>query len=80
MVDCRVVKRPRGSHRFFKTQHFGLVVTTWLNWRPGRATRGKGRQLVEKVGEWYVESQHLEGCSPHLCRLRTVRLAPASKY
>jgi hypothetical protein len=52
MVDGRVVERPCGGHRFFKTQNFGLVVKTWLNWRPGGATRGKGRQLVGKVGEW----------------------------
>jgi hypothetical protein len=31
MVDGRVVERPRGSHRFFKTQHFGLIAGTWLN-------------------------------------------------
>jgi hypothetical protein len=36
---------------------------------------GKWRPLVGKVGEWYVESQHLQGCSPHLCRLRTDALA-----
>jgi hypothetical protein len=24
--------------------------------RPGGATKGKGRQLVRKVGEWYVEA------------------------
>jgi hypothetical protein len=36
-----------------KTQHFGLwVKKAWLKWRPGGATRGKGRQLVGKVGEW----------------------------
>jgi hypothetical protein len=35
-----------------KTQHFGLWAKTWLNWRPGRATRGKGRQPVGRVGEW----------------------------
>jgi hypothetical protein len=40
------------------------------NWRP----------LDGKVGEWYVESRHLQGCSPRLCRLRTDVLAPASKY
>jgi hypothetical protein len=28
----------------------------------------------------YVASWHLQGCSPHLCRLRTVQLAPASNY
>jgi hypothetical protein len=27
-----------------------------------------------------VVSRHLQGCSPRLCRLRTVRLAPMSKY
>jgi hypothetical protein len=52
MVDDRVVKRPHDGHRFFKTQHFDLVAGTWLNWRPGRALRGKRRQLVGKVGEW----------------------------
>jgi hypothetical protein len=31
---------------------------------------GKWRQLVGKVGEWYVASRHLKGCSPRLCRLR----------
>jgi hypothetical protein len=29
-----------------------LMAGTWLKWRPGEATRGKGRQLVGKVGEW----------------------------
>jgi hypothetical protein len=41
---------------------------------------GKWRPLVGKVGEWYVENWHLQGCSLHLCRLRTDGLAPASKY
>jgi hypothetical protein len=40
---------------------------------------GKWRQLVEKVGEWYVVSRHLNGCSPHLSRLRTDGLPPVSK-
>jgi hypothetical protein len=39
--------------------HFGLIAVTWLKWRPGGATRGKGRQLVRKIGEWWVESRHL---------------------
>jgi hypothetical protein len=34
------------------TQHFDLIVVTWLNWRPGGATRGKWGYLVGKVGEW----------------------------
>jgi hypothetical protein len=29
----------------------GLNVGAWLKWRLGGATRGKGRQLVGKVGE-----------------------------
>jgi hypothetical protein len=36
--------------------------------------------LVGKGGECDVESQHLQGCSPHLGRLRTDGLAPMSKY
>jgi hypothetical protein len=32
-----------------------LMAATWLKWRPGGATRGKGRQLVEKVGEWVCD-------------------------
>jgi hypothetical protein len=35
-----------------KTQQFGLLAKFWLKWRPGGANRGKGRQLVGKVGEW----------------------------
>jgi hypothetical protein len=35
-----------------KTQHFDLWLKFWLKWRSGGATRGKGRQLVGKVGEW----------------------------
>jgi hypothetical protein len=50
------------------------------NLRSGGAFRRKGRQLVGKVGEWYVESQHLQGCSPCLCRLKTDGLTHVSKY
>jgi hypothetical protein len=35
---------------------------------------------LEKVGEWYVESRHLQSCSPHLSQLRTDGLTPTSKY
>jgi hypothetical protein len=31
------------------------------------------------VGEWYVESRHLQGYNPRLSQLRTDGLAPASK-
>jgi hypothetical protein len=41
---------------------------------------GKGRSSVGKVGEWYVESHRLQGCSRRLCRLRTDGLAYVSKY
>jgi hypothetical protein len=34
------------------------------------------RPTVEKAREWNVASRRLKGCSPHLCRLRTDRLAP----
>jgi hypothetical protein len=47
-----VVKRPRDGHKFFNTQHCGLSSGAWLKWRSGGATRGKGRQLDGKVGEW----------------------------
>jgi hypothetical protein len=40
----------------------------------------KWRPLVGKVGEWYMKSWHLQGCSPRLCQLRTDWLAPMSKY
>jgi hypothetical protein len=33
-----------------------------------------------RSGSGYVASRHLQGCSPRLCWLRTVRLAPMSKY
>jgi hypothetical protein len=52
MVDGRVVERPCGGHRFFKTQYFGLITGTWLKWRPGGALRGMWRQQAGKVGEW----------------------------
>jgi hypothetical protein len=41
---------------------------------------GKGRPSVGKVGKWYVESRHLQGYIPCICRLRTDGLLPVSKY
>jgi hypothetical protein len=41
---------------------------------------GKWRQLVGKVGERYVASRLLHGCSSRLSRLRTDELGPTSKY
>jgi hypothetical protein len=34
-----------------KIQNCGLSSGAWLKWRPGGATREKGRQLVGKVRE-----------------------------
>jgi hypothetical protein len=39
-----------------------------------------GGPSIEKGKEYDVESWHLQGCSPRLCRLRTDGLAPARKY
>jgi hypothetical protein len=39
-----------------------------------------GGQSVGKGGESDVKSRHLQGCSLHLCRLRTDGLVPTSKY
>jgi hypothetical protein len=36
----------------------------------------RGGPSVGKVGKWCVENRHLQGCSAHLCRLRTDGLAP----
>jgi hypothetical protein len=44
---------------FFKTQYFGLVVKTWLKWRPGGAIREKWRQLAGKVGKWVCDKPAL---------------------
>jgi hypothetical protein len=33
-----------------------------------------------RLGSGYVASRHLQGCSPRLCRLRIIRLPPATKY
>jgi hypothetical protein len=57
-----------------------LVMVDWLTWDRAGPLGGKSRPSVGKVGEWYVESRNLQGYSPHLCRLRTDWLAPASKY
>jgi hypothetical protein len=36
--------------------------------------------VLSQSGSGYVARQHLQGCNPCLCQLRTVRLAPESKY
>jgi hypothetical protein len=50
-----------------------------VKWKSGRAIRGKQR-TVGNGGESDVQSQHLQGCSPRLCWLRTEGLVPMSKY
>jgi hypothetical protein len=80
MVDGWVVERPRGGHRFFKTQHFGLVVKTWLNGDRAGPLGERGDSWLGRSGSGYVVNRHLQGCSPRLCRLRTVRFAPVTKY
>jgi hypothetical protein len=46
-----------------------LVIVGWITWGRAGPLGGKWRPLVEKVWEWYVESWHLQGCSPRLCQL-----------
>jgi hypothetical protein len=40
----------------------------------------RGGSLVGKGEESDVENRHLQGCSSHLCWLRTDGLVPVSKY
>jgi hypothetical protein len=47
--------------------------------RPGGATRGKQRILDGKVESGLMSDSELQCGSPHLCRLRTDRLAPVNK-
>jgi hypothetical protein len=47
-----VIERPRGGHRFFKTQNFGLMVKTWLKVETGRGQLGGSVEPSEgKDGE-----------------------------
>jgi hypothetical protein len=55
-------------------------IGLWITWDRAGPLGGKWRPYVGKIGEWYVESRHLQGYRPRLCRLRTDGLAPASKY
>jgi hypothetical protein len=56
------------------------MTGTWLKWRPGGATREMGDNWLGRSESEYVASRHLQCCSPRLCRLKTVWLAPACKY
>jgi hypothetical protein len=47
--------------------------------RPGGATRGKWEILDGKVESGLMSDSELQGGIPHLCRLRTDRLAPVNK-
>jgi hypothetical protein len=44
------------------------------------AIRGKWGILDWKEDEWSVINSEVQGGSPRLCRLRTDRLAPVSKF
>jgi hypothetical protein len=62
MVVGRVVKRPRGGHRFFKIQHFGLVVKTWLKIEIGRGHYGEGETAGwegQGVDMWHAGTSKL---------------------
>jgi hypothetical protein len=53
----------------------------WMdNLRSGGALRWKMKIVGCKGQEWYMTSRHLQGCSPHLCRLRTDGFALVSKF
>jgi hypothetical protein len=51
-----------------------------VNLRPGGSPGKSGGPSVGKGRKNDVESWHLQGCSPRLCRLRTDGLALMSKY
>jgi hypothetical protein len=55
------------------------MVYGWIGDR-ARSLGVKWKPSVGKVGEWYVESRHFQGCSPHLSQLRTDGLATVSMY
>jgi hypothetical protein len=56
------------------------VVKTWLNGDRAGPLGESGDNWLGRSGSVYVASRHLQDCSPRLRRLRTVRLAPMSKY
>jgi hypothetical protein len=58
-----------------------VYVSDWLvvYGRPGGATKGKRRILDGKVESGLMSDSKLQGGSPHLCQLRTNRLAPVNK-
>jgi hypothetical protein len=62
------------STLWFSSQNFVKLETG-----RGPLVKSEDRRLG-KVGEWYVESRHLQACSPSRRRLRTDGLTPASKY
>jgi hypothetical protein len=66
--------------RSLKTKHFDLLAKIWLNGDRTGPLGESGDNWLGMSGSGYVASQNLQGCSLRLCRLRTVRLAPVSKY
>jgi hypothetical protein len=52
----------------------------WITWDWAGPLGGKCRTVGQEGRRVVLASRHLEGCSPHLCRLWTNGLAPVSKY
>jgi hypothetical protein len=52
----------------------------WITWDRTGPLGGKCRTVGWEGRGVVLVSQHLQGCSPHLCRLRTDVLVPVSKY
>jgi hypothetical protein len=55
-------------------------VENLLTWYRARPLGESGGLSVGKVREYDVETQHLQSCRSHLCRLRIEGLVPTSKY
>jgi hypothetical protein len=60
---------------WFLNLNFKTFGRAWLNWRPSGTLGEKWRSSVGKVGKWYMESRHIQDCSPCLCQLRIDGLA-----
>jgi hypothetical protein len=59
---------------------FQLVMFGWITWDRAGPLGGKCTTVDWESQGVVLASQHLQGCSPRLCRLRTDGLAPVSKY
>jgi hypothetical protein len=59
--------------------YLNLTLVSWIIVKL-ETERGPYVESADRRMEWFVESRHLQGSGPHLCRLRTDGLAPVSKY